>query len=117
MAFVSFMSYLVFSSLWFPCPHKLLTQYTKLLMSWYDSKALDCLEKYIETRSMVVRMTACGFPGCSRSRRVRVQQAICTMRRKAMQTRKEVSLAIVFFLLQCALWCGVVWGTDMSKEE
>ncbi len=44
---------------------------------------------------MVVRSMAVGFPGCSRSSSVRAQQAICTMRRKAMQRRKEDSLPMV----------------------
>jgi len=33
-----------------------------------------------------------GFPGTKRSTRAKAQQAICTMRRAAMQNRKEVSL-------------------------
>jgi hypothetical protein len=62
---------------------------------------------------MVVRMIAWGFPGWSKSRRVRAQQAICTMRRKAMQRRKEDSLAILggaygWFVVLFVVFIGVM---------
>jgi hypothetical protein len=61
------------------------------------------------TRSMVVRIMACGFPGWRRSRRVRAQQPIWTMRRKAMQRRKEDSFPMVeVFVCWSGAWMFVV---------
>lgn len=61
------------------------------------------------TRSMVVRIMACGFPGWRRSRRVRAQQPIWTMRRKAMQRRKEDSFPMVeVFVCWSGVWMFVV---------
>lgn len=58
----------------------------------------------------MLRISACGLPGCSKSSRVRDQQASWTMRRKAMQMRKDESLPIV---ATAGVDVGVLWSVGV----
>jgi hypothetical protein len=60
--------------------------------SLYKSNAVDRFANICDTMSSVVRTSTRGLPGTKRSTSASAQQAICTMRRAAMQKRKEVSL-------------------------